>query len=156
MIELRPVTPSEAKHCEAILRSAFGVYVQKLGRSQSENAYDWLPDAIAEQRVLCGHLGGRIVGVAIFNDDSLSRTIEQIAVAPEQQGRGIGSVLLNHLQKDAVAAGFKTLHLDTAEMMTDLLRLYERHGFRIIRRGPPTHGRDPHVRVFMEKSLAPA
>ena len=30
---------------------------------------------------------------------------------------------------------------------------FERHGFRIVRRGPPDHGKDAHMRVYMEKPL---
>jgi ribosomal protein S18 acetylase RimI-like enzyme len=33
------------------------------------------------------------------------------------------------------------------------VRLYRRHGFEIVRRGPPAHGRDAHTRVFMVKPL---
>ena len=33
------------------------------------------------------------------------------------------------------------------------IRLYRRHGFEIVRRGPPSHGMDAHVRVFMVKPL---
>ena len=33
-------------------------------------------------------------------------------------------------------------------------RLYARHGFDIVRKGPPEHGKDAHVRVYMVKALA--
>ena len=46
------------------------------------------------------------------------------------------------------------MSLQTAEMMAHLLRLYGRHGFEILAsRGPPDHGKDPHTRVTMVKSL---
>jgi hypothetical protein len=38
-------------------------------------------------------------------------------------------------------------------MMAHLIRLYSSHGFEIVRRGPPDHGRDPHMRVHMVKPL---
>ena len=37
--------------------------------------------------------------------------------------------------------------------MTDLLRLYRRHGFKVVRKSLPKHGRDDHIRVFMHKAL---
>ena len=43
--------------------------------------------------------------------------------------------------------------LETAEMMEHLVRLYRRHGFEIVRRGPPSHGKDSHMRVFMARRL---
>ena len=45
------------------------------------------------------------------------------------------------------------LSLQTAEMMSDLLRLYRRHGFLLTRKALPTHGRDNHLRVHMLKRL---
>jgi hypothetical protein len=38
-------------------------------------------------------------------------------------------------------------------MMEDRVRLYSRHGFRIMRRGPQEQGKDPYVRVYMRKEL---
>ena len=38
-------------------------------------------------------------------------------------------------------------------MMDDLLRLYARHGFVEIHRGPPPHGKDALPRVFLRKDL---
>ena len=42
----------------------------------------------------------------------------------------------------------------TAEMAEANIRLYRRHGFEIVGRGPPDHGLDPHTRVYMVKSFA--
>ena len=33
------------------------------------------------------------------------------------------------------------------------IRLYRRHGFEIVGRGPPAHGLDPHTRVHMVKAF---
>jgi len=44
--------------------------------------------------------------------------------------------------------------LVTAEMMDHLIRLYSSHGFKIVRRGLPDHGRDTHMRVHMMKPIA--
>jgi len=45
------------------------------------------------------------------------------------------------------------LSLETAEMAVANIRLYQRHGFEIVSRGPPDHGLDPHTRVYMVKSF---
>ena len=44
------------------------------------------------------------------------------------------------------------LGVDPARQGT--VRLYRRHGFEIVSRGPPSHDKDPHIRVYMVKSLA--
>ena len=53
------------------------------------------------------------------------------------------------LEEVARAKAAIGLSLMTAEMTEDLIRLYRRHGFEIVRRGPPDHGMDPHIRVYM-------
>ena len=45
------------------------------------------------------------------------------------------------------------MSLYTAEMMEPLVRLYRRHGFEIVHRGPPAHGLDAHTRVHMVKAF---
>jgi hypothetical protein len=47
----------------------------------------------------------------------------------------------------------KALSLQTAEMMSDLVRLYNRHGFLETRKALPEHGDDKHLRVQMKKVL---
>jgi hypothetical protein len=47
----------------------------------------------------------------------------------------------------------KSVSLQTAEMMSDLLRLYSRHGYLETRRALPAHGDDRHLRVHMKKLL---
>jgi len=76
-----------------------------------------------------------------------------IGVSPDRQKSGIAGLMLRCLEPVARAKGMRTLSLNTAEMMEDRVRLYARHGFRIVRRGPPEHGQDRHVRVYMEKAL---
>ena len=149
----RPLDPGHMTRAEALLRAAFGPYVRRLGREQGPEAYSWLPAAVGDGRVYGGFDGGHLVGVVITEPNESGWTLDQIVVDPARQGDGIGSWLLGQVEAKARAAGAPALFLDTAAMMTDLLRLYARHGFEEIRRGPPTHGRDPHLRVYMQKRL---
>jgi len=144
---------ADREQCESVLRSAFAPYVHRLGRKQTDEAYSWLPDAISDQRVIKAEIQGDIVGVAICTDEANARHIDQIAVSPTVQGQGIGSALLLTLEQDAFASKLSILELETAEMMTHLLRLYQSHGFEIIDRGPPKHSLDEHTRVYMRKAI---
>ena len=49
--------------------------------------------------------------------------------------------------------GDRTVSLITAEMMDHLVRLYGSHGFEVVHRGLPDHGKDAHMRVRMVKRL---
>ena len=76
-----------------------------------------------------------------------------LAVDPSKQGTGLGRWLLQRLDEVARSRGDRTLSLVTAEMMDHLIKLYGSHGFEIVHRGPPDHGKDAHIRVRMVKTL---
>ncbi len=152
-LAFRPLDPRQTTRAEALLRAAFGPYVRRLGREQGPEAYQWLPSAVTDGRAYGAFDGDGLVGVVITEPSETGWSLDQIVVDPARQGDGIGSWLLGQVEAEARAAGAPALFLDTAAMMTDLLRLYARHGFEEIRSGPPKHGRDPHPRVYMEKRL---
>lgn len=138
---------------EHLLRSAFTPYVRKLGRELAADAYVWLEPALKAGDVFVGKKNGNLIGVVATSLRRHELMIDQIAVHAEAQRRGIGSWLLNEVESSARSRGIKALSLDTAEVMDDLLRLYDRCGFKEIRRGLPSHGKDKHIRVFMRKEL---
>jgi GNAT superfamily N-acetyltransferase len=147
------VQPKQLTEIERVMRAAFKPYVTKLGREITETSYIWLPDAVVAGDVYAGSLDNEILcGAATATLDDVFY-IEQIAVNPDYQKSGIGSWLLNRLEQQAITEGFTTLSLDTAMMMDDLLRFYRRAGFEIVRTGPPKHGRDSHLRVYLSKFL---
>ena len=78
----------------------------------------------------------------------------QFAVDPAWQGRGVGSRLLETVERRAVALGATEIALDTAEGATHLIDLYARRGYRFIE-----HVRWTSVNyrsVVMSKQLAAA
>ena len=56
----------------------------------------------------------------------------QFAVLPNLQRRGIGSKLLDLVEKQAEMEGVEELALDTAEGAAHLIKLYEKRGYRFI------------------------
>lgn len=148
-----PAPRDERDQIERLFRRAFVAYVGRLGRVQSDDAYDWLDAAIERGDVFVARQAGALVGAVATTRREGDLHIDQIAVDPERQGAGIGSWLLESTERLARSRRTRALCLHTAEMMDDLLRLYRRHGFEEVRRGLPDHGKDVHVRVFMRKTL---
>jgi GNAT superfamily N-acetyltransferase len=56
----------------------------------------------------------------------------QFAVKPELQKRGIGSTMLEHMEKRAKEKGALELALDTADSATHLIQWYEKRGYRFV------------------------
>jgi len=154
-IQIAQATEADGPACRALFRAAFRDFLDQLGRPLTPDAYDWLLPAVAEGRVLLATLRGKRCGAAVYYDQGDARVIEQIGISPDHQGKGIGSVLLRHLEAAARGDGKRRLTLITPEMMTHLVAFYRNHGFAVDHIGPADHGLDPHPRAFLSKSLEP-
>ena len=150
-----PATPDQLAKVDALMRSAFTPYVRGLGREITADAYGWFGEAISIGDIFVAREGEEIVGAIATKRGEGEMVLELIGVSPARQKQGIASWMIGQIEPIARSRGIYTLSLNTAEMMEDRVRLYSRHGFKIARRGPPEHGRDTHVRVYMVKELGP-
>ena len=152
-LTFRKAVPSEHDDARRVLWTAFTPYVRTLGREITAHHSTFLAAAIARGDVYLALDGEEIVGVAATERRDSGIYIDRLGVAPTRQSTGLGSFLLERVEEIARASGLKELSLETAEMAEGNVRLYRRHGFEIVRRGPPSHGMDAHTRVFMVKPL---
>lgn len=149
----RAALPSEFADADRVLRAAFTPYLARLGREIPADYYKWLPASIERGDVFVADENGRVVGVAATEQREAELFLDRLAVDPSKQGTGLGRWLLQRLDEVARSRGDRTLSLVTAEMMDHLIKLYGSHGFEIVHRGPPDHGKDAHIRVRMVKTL---
>lgn len=160
MLIFRTATLAEIDEVWRVILTAFTPYIRALGREWPAEgspgyAEEW---ARGEAEVSRGDVyvacdGERIVGAVRTRPREDSLYIHQLAVDPARQGTGVGSWLLQRVEEVARARGVGGLSLETAEMAVANIRLYQRHGFEIVSRGPPDHGLDPHTRVHMVKTF---
>ncbi|MBO0853816.1 MAG: GNAT family N-acetyltransferase [Nocardia sp.] len=100
-----------------------------------------LPELITELRsphVLAHGIrddSARLVAAVRTHLDCPVARIGRLTVAPDRQGRGLGSRLLRTLES-VLPAGVRELHLFTGEHSLRNLALYERLGYREFRRSP--------------------
>jgi ribosomal protein S18 acetylase RimI-like enzyme len=94
--------------------------------------------------------GDRIVGMieTLVEDDHL--WIENVCVAPQAQGKGIGLLLLERAEQKAREADRRELRLLTNGAFEANVSLYKRHGYTIDREEPFMNG----MTVYMSKKLA--
>jgi GNAT superfamily N-acetyltransferase len=87
-------------------------------------------DKIDAGQVDIAELDGAPIGMLVLipRDDHL--LVENVAVDPEQQGRGVGRALLGHAERTAARLGLPELRLYTNAAMTENLKLYPRLGYR--------------------------
>lgn len=85
-----------------------------------------------DDHTLGAELAGELVGVGIAIHDSKRDAIEvAFAVASDHQGRGIGTLLLEHLAATARDAGRKRFVANTLTSNLAMLDVFEQAGFRI-------------------------
>ena len=159
-LTFRTAMLAEGDTAGRVIRAAFTPYVRALGRElpadgSAQFAEGWARFMAELERgdVYVALDGERIVGAVRTKPQEKDLYIDQIAVDPARQGSGIGSWLLQRIDEVARTRGLGSLSLYTAEMAVANIRLYQRHGFEIVSRGPPNHGLDPHTRVYMVKSF---
>ena len=104
---------------EAFLRSQF--------EAQREQYFARFPDAEYKVILLDGRPSGRIW---IGRDAEQIRLLD-IALLPEAQNRGVGTLLVRRLIEEARASGKKLRHM-IYMLNDDARRLYERLGFVVI------------------------
>lgn len=150
-LTFRKAVPSERDDAERILWSAFTPYIHNLGREITAHHYAFLAAAIERGDVYLAVDGVEIVGVAATERRDSGIYIDRLGVDPARQGTGLGGFLLERVEEVARSSGLKGLSLETAEMAEGNIRLYRRHGFEIVGRGLPSHGKDAHMRVRMAK-----
>ena len=80
---------------------------------------------------------GAVAGVIVLDETDQGFEVDNVAVAPAQQGTGVGRALLEHAENEARRRGFGTVHLLTHEKMTENLALYDRIGYVEYGRYPP-------------------
>lgn len=78
-------------------------------------------------------------------------SFSQFAVEPEVQGRGIGSVLMETVERRARETGAAEIGLSTPEPAAWLVEMYLRHGYRIVERVHWTETN--YVSAIMSKSV---
>ena len=102
-------------------------------------------DALTRHRFDLFYLDTAVAGLieTVLLPDHL--WIENIAVHPQQQGRGIGSLLLSHAEAQAADAGVRELRLVTNGAFESNVALYLRRGYGIARTEPFMGGTAVHM-----------
>jgi N-acetylglutamate synthase-like GNAT family acetyltransferase len=147
-IEIRRARPADVDGVRRLVRDAYRVYVPRIGREPAPMGADYHA-LVAEGAVTVAFEGDVLVGVLVLRPQPSSLLLENIAVAPDAQGRGIGRSLMALAEQRARELGLARVTLYTNEHMTENLSFYAALGYAEIGRHRE-HGFD---RVFFEKTI---
>ncbi|MBU6500050.1 MAG: GNAT family N-acetyltransferase, partial [Rhodospirillales bacterium] len=126
--EMRLATENDLERVEAIVRAAYAHYIARIGREPGPMLDDYAA-LIAAKRVLLAERDGGVEGVLVLLPQDDAMLLDNIAVAPGAQGRGLGRFMMAFAERRAVEAGYNAIKLYTNEAMTENIALYGRLGY---------------------------
>jgi GNAT superfamily N-acetyltransferase len=135
----------------ALTRAAYAKWVPVIAREPLPMTADY-DRAIAEHIIDLGEQGGQLLALVEVIPKEGYLLIENIAVRPDQQGKGLGDQLLLHAEGLARSLGFDETQLYTNAAFTWNLAFYTKRGYQEYRRGTTIPG---STTVFMRKSIKP-
>ncbi|HYE48523.1 MAG TPA: GNAT family N-acetyltransferase [Azospirillaceae bacterium] len=133
---LREAAAEDAAAVRDLVRAAYARYVPRMGREPATMLADYA-EAVRRHRLrLLPDADGRLAAVLETVDRGDHLYVENIAVRPDLQGRGIGAALLALAEAEARGLGRPETRLCTNETMVENLAWYARAGYREVRRWP--------------------
>jgi GNAT superfamily N-acetyltransferase len=148
-VVLRRATIDDAPAIRALTRQAYAKWVPLIGREPMPMLAGYAA-AVQSHRIDLLYLNGELAALIEMIPQAGSLLVENVAVAPALQRRGLGRRLLAHAEEVAAALGYGEVRLYTNARFVGNVELYGRLGYRIDReeefRGS--------LRVHMSKPLA--
>ena len=146
---IRRAEPRDRAAVEAIVRAAYSIYVERIGKMPGPMLDDYIR-LIGEGAVsVLEAPNGAIAALVVLLPKPDHLLLDNIAVRPDRQGQGLGRRLVAFAETEARRLGYAEVRLYTHEKMTENIALYTRLGFRETGRGQES-GYD---RVFMTKPI---
>lgn len=143
---IRRAQPSDAAAVGALTREAYGKWVPLIGREPLPMRADY-DRAVREHIVDLLFLGADMAGLIEMVNEGDHLLVENIAIAPAFQRRGLGQYLLTHADRTAAALKLPQLRLYTNPRFAGNVELYRRYGYAIDREEPFLGG----VTVYMSR-----
>ena len=129
---MRRAGPADAAAVRALIREAYAKWVPVIGREPRPMTADY--DAAVRKHVVdLMYLNGELAGLVEMAPADDHLLIVNVAVTPGSQGKGVGSALVAHAEKEAASLGVAEVRLYTNGRMTENIRLYGRLGYEIDR-----------------------
>lgn len=145
---LRTAGPTDAAAIRALTRAAYARWVPLIGREPKPMTADYVA-AVRDHRIDLLEIDDALAALIEMIPAADHLLIENIAVAPERQGSGLGRRLLAHAEEVAAALGLAETRLYTNQRFAENIALYLRCGYAVTREEVLPHG----VATHMAKAL---
>jgi ribosomal protein S18 acetylase RimI-like enzyme len=136
---------------ERVVHDAYKGYIPLIGKPPAPMTDDY------RRRIEAGNvwvllLGEQVFGLVVLVRQRDHMLLDNVAVAPEKQGCGLGRALMDFAEAKVRECGYNEIRLYTNELMPRNLALYGRLGYEETARQLDSG----FTRVFMKKILGPS
>lgn len=144
---LRHATPDDLPAIRALIGAAYSRYLSRMDKPPAPMLRDYGPSVEAGTTWVTG---SPLTAVLTLYPRDDHMYVENIAVDPGAQGRGLGRALMEFAEQEAARRRLSRMALVTHEVMTENQAIYARLGYVEIER----RTEDGYRRIYMEKPLA--
>ncbi len=146
--DIRRAVDADAAAVAACVAAAYGLYIERMGKPPGPMLDDYA-ELIARRMafVLEGPEG--LVGTLVLIAEDGVLLLDNVAVHPDHQGRGLGRCLIAFAEDEARRLGYAALDLYSHETMTENIALYGALGYEETGR----RSVNGYARVYMRKKL---
>ncbi len=145
-VNIRPARPDDVAAIRSLVAAAYAPYHARIGRPPAPVTADH-GALVGRGMVHVATDGPSLVGVLV----AWPGFVENVAVDPAHQGRGVGRALLALAERMTIAAGLREIRLYTNEAMTENLAMYPKLGY--VETGRRVE--EGYRRVFFRKEIHP-
>ena len=124
----RAAAQDDASGAAACASAAYEHYVARNGLVPVPMRQDYA-EVIRDFQVTVVEHDGDIVAVLALDVTDEGFLLDNVAVAPAHQGKGLGRALLEYAESEARRQGFDSIYLYAQEIMTENIALYRRIGY---------------------------
>lgn len=143
---LRQATDADLPEIRRVVAAAYEKYLSRMDKPPAPLVRDYRPAIEAGAMWVAGSPVTGLISLTPAGDAIL---IENVAVHPDQQGTGLGRLLMEFAEQYARSHQIRRLALYTNEVMTESQAMYAHLGYQATSR----RTENGYRRVYMEKTL---
>jgi len=131
-VELRQAMATDAAAIRELTRAAYAKWVPLIGREPKPMTANY-EEALARHRFDLAYIDGTLAALIETIREVDHLLVENVAVSPSFQGRGLGRRLMAHAEALARELGLATIRLYTNQRFAENIALYRKLGYRVDR-----------------------
>jgi GNAT superfamily N-acetyltransferase len=128
--EWRRGKATDAVAIRDLTRVAYAKWVPLIGREPKPMTADY-EESLRNHRFDLLYVGGTLAALIETIPQADHLLIENVAVSPPFQGRGLGRKLMAHAEKLAASLGFGEIKLYTNKLFVENVRYYGKLGYKV-------------------------